>query len=202
MTLQNKGTGAGGANTNLNGIRFEQDTYLGEWIEKANFDLVKIGKSTDRTQLFEVFNKQKQLVAYYGRQGKIYDALKFMIGNSFSNEFIKEVLSAKINPDAFILNINTKTLHIFEKKWQQTSGSVDEKIQTAPFKLEMFQKLVSQYGVSVTYNYILSSFFSNDKFRNVFEYYEQEKFSNISLWVENYNLNDLDINFYLNSGNK
>lgn len=192
----NKGTGAGGAKTNLNGIKFEEDIYLKQWIDKAGYEVSGISSSTQRSELYGVYNKQRKLIAYYGRQSKVYDALKELIGNNFSSMYIGQILSKKINPDAFILNSETKTLHIFEKKWQQTSGSVDEKIQTAPFKVEMFSKLLKQFGISVTYNYILSSFFTSASYRNVKEYY-RDNYSNIKVWTQGENLDELKIESYL-----
>ena len=194
MNKVNKGTGAGGAKTNLNGINFEEKTYLGEWIIKEGYELKQIMNSTSRTQLFEVYKGNKH-IAYYGRQGKVYDALKLVFPNKINNEYIKTVLSKKINPDAFILNIKTKKLIIFEKKWQQTSGSVDEKIQTAPFKLEMFEKLTRNLNISVMYQYILSKWFNQDAYRNVKEYYENNE--QIDIWTEEENLNEFSIKKYL-----
>lgn len=192
----NKGTGAGGSKTNLNGIKFEEDVYLKQWIEKAGYLTAPLEIGTQRSELYGVYNKQKRLIAYYGRQGKIYEALIKMIGSSFTNQYIGEVLSKKINPDAFILNIENKTLHIFEKKWQQVAGSVDEKIQTAPFKVEMFSKLLKQFDISITYDYILSHYFTSPSYRNVKEYYK-ENFTNIKIWTQNENLDELDIKAYL-----
>ena len=190
----NKGTGAGGAKTNLNGINFEEKTFLGEWIQKEGYVLKQILKGTTRTQLFEVY-KEDEMVAYYGRQGKVYDALKLVFPKEINNEFIKSVLSKKIYPDAFILNLKSKKLIIFEKKWQQTSGSVDEKIQTAPFKLEMFEKLTRNLNISVMYQYILSKWFVSDSYRNVKEYYKDNK--QIDIWTEEENLNEFSIKKYL-----
>lgn len=192
----NKGTGAGGAKTNLNGIKFEEDIYLKQWINKAGYEVNDITCSTKRSELYGIYNKQKKLIAYYGRQGKVYGALKELIGSHFSNIYIDQILSKKINPDAFILNIEKRTLHIFEKKWQQTPGSVDEKIQTAPFKVEMFTKLLRQFDIKVTYDYILSEYFKSASYRNVKEYYK-EHFKNIRIWTQNENLNELNINNYL-----
>ncbi len=192
----NRGSGAGGAKTNLNGINFEQDVYLGKWIENAGFFLNDLSLRKDRIQISTILDDQKQVIGIYGRQGKIYEALKFWLDSSFSNEYIALVFSAKIYPDAFIINFSRKTLYIFEKKWQQSSGSVDEKIQTGPFKLEMFQKLLKQFGVKVEYNYVLSDYYKNKKFRNVKDYYK-EKHPDIKVWVAGENLEYLDISCFL-----
>ena len=193
MNKKNLGTGAGGSKTNLNGIHFEQKVYLYEWIIKKGYDLRAEGKSTDRTQLYKIY-KGDEFIGWYGRQSKIYHALKELFPTKLTNEHIKSVLSKKINPDAFILTINGK-LTIFEKKWQQSSGSVDEKIQTAPYKIEMFNKLLKNLNVEVSYQYILSSWFKKREYRNVKEYYENNK--SISIWTYDENLDEMNVDNYM-----
>lgn len=190
----NKGTGAGGAQTNINGINFEQDIYLYNWIEKSGYQLISQGQATDRTQLFKIY-KNNEFYGWYGRQGKIYVALMEMFPAKLTNEHIKNILSKKIHPDAFILSKKNLKLTIFEKKWQQSSGSVDEKIQTAPFKLEMFNKLLRGLKLEISYQYILSGWFKNEEYRNVKEYYKDNK--NINTWVYEENLDMLNIDEYI-----
>lgn len=190
----NKGTGAGGQNTNINGIKFEENIYLYDWIIKKGYKLSKVGKSTPRTELYEIL-KDNRLVGWYGRQGKIYDALKIMFEDHINNKHIKSVLSKKINPDAFILSKENNKLTIFEKKWQQRAGSVDEKIQTAPFKLEMFNKLLRGLKIEISYQYILSKWFKQDSYRNVKEYYMHN--NKINIWTYNENLDKLNIDDYI-----
>ena len=193
MNKKNLGTGAGGSKTNLNGIHFEQKVYLYEWIIKKGYELKHHGKSTDRTQLYKIY-KNGTFIGWYGRQSKIYNALKELFPTKITNEHVKKVLSKKINPDAFILTINGK-LTIFEKKWQQSSGSVDEKIQTAPYKIEMFNKLLKNLNVEVSYQYILSSWFKKPEYRNVKEYYEDNK--HISIWTYDENLDEMNVDNYM-----
>lgn len=196
MNKINRGTGAGGANTNLHGIAFEESVYLRNWIENAGFVLKNVHKTTKRVELFEIYDQEK-FVGYYGRQGQIYNALKKIDNKKFSTPYIKSVLSKKIHPDAFILTFNPKRLTIFEKKWQQSSGSVDEKIQTAPFKLEMFEKLTRGSGIQCQYHYILSDWFQKDEYRNVREYYELLYPSKIQLWINGLNLHELNIEEFI-----
>ena len=193
MSKVNRGTGAGGSKTNLNGIHFEQNVYLYEWIIKKGYDLRAQGKSTDRTQLYKIY-KGDEFVGWYGRQSKIYHALKELFPTKLTNEYIKSVLSKKINPDAFILT-KKKKLTIFEKKWQQGSGSVDEKIQTAPYKIDVFNKLLRGLNVEIYYQYILSSWFKKSEYRNVKEYYEDNKY--ISVWTYDENLSEMNINDFI-----
>ncbi len=187
----NKGTGAGGSRTNQNGIKFEESVYLKDWIEKEGYNLKNI-EGTNRSNLFEIYDSEN-LIGYYGRQSKIYTAI--MLTTDITKEKINQVLSKTINPDGFILNVIKKELVIFEKKWQQTSGSVDEKIQTAPYKLKMFERLLNGTGFTIRYEYILSSWFANEKYRDTKNYYKD--FDRIEVWTETENLSELNINDYL-----
>ncbi len=200
---RNKGTDAGGAKTNLNGLEWEKNTYLGNALETLGYSLelnnnIKKIKGTSKTTLFEI-RKNNHHLGYYGQQGQLYKMLQLVFPTKMSNEFIKTILSKKINPDGFIYNSKTNTLHIFEKKWQQVPGSVDEKLQTAPFKRTMFKKLLSNVNTEVTYQYILSSYFQHKQYENIKEYYESlvsEK-DKYGVWIEDLNLGDLKLEDFL-----
>ncbi|TCG11077.1 PD-(D/E)XK nuclease superfamily protein [Mycoplasma todarodis] len=199
----NKGTGAGGAKTNLNGLKWEESTYLGNALKTLGYNLeltdeIKKIKKGSTTTLLEI-RKNDEHFGYYGQQGQLYKMLQLVFPNKMNNEFIETVLSKKINPDGFIYNSRTNTLHIFEKKWQQVPGSVDEKLQTAPFKRTMFKKLLSNVDTEVTYQYILSSYFKQKQYENIKEYYEslvneKEKYG---VWIQNLNLDQLKIEDFL-----
>lgn len=193
MNIKNKGTGAGGAKTNLNGIKFEDDVYLKEWLENESFTLKPVSLKTHRSEFYEIYSSEK-LLGYYGRQSTVYKALK-MMDSSIDEKYIDAIFSKRIHPDGFILTISPKQLIIFEKKWQQSSGSVDEKIQTAPFKLSMFEKLLAPKGINCFYQYILSDWFRRPEYKNVKEYYS--KMHNISVWVDNENLKDLKLKDFI-----
>lgn len=99
MKIKNRGTGAGGKNTNYNGLKHEKNTIREN--KKSNFQRVL-------TQ--EGYLKNK-LEAHGCKQ-----------------------------PDEVYLNENEKILFVIEKKFQQQSGSVCEKLQTGVFKREYLQK--------------------------------------------------------------
>lgn len=195
---KNKGTGAGGAATNSHGLNFEEKTYLKEWIEMEGFVVSGVMRNTIRSKFYEVYDKQRNLIGYYGQQSMLYSALKIVLGANFTDQYLDEKMSKRIYPDAFIINVKTNTLHIFEKKWQQTAGSVDEKVQTAPFKVKMFEELLKPWAFKVTYQYILSHYFEHKQYRNVKEYYKNY-FDNIGTWVadENDQISSLSIEDFL-----
>ncbi len=83
----------------------------------------------------------------------------------------QDIVSSKKLPDEAYWNPKTKTLTIYEKKYQQTPGSADEKLETAAYKLLYFQKIGAIIGAKiVTYNYKLSSWFKQSKYKDVLDY--------------------------------
>lgn len=82
-----------------------------------------------------------------------------------------EFLSRKLLPDEAYWDEQKKILTIYEKKYQQTEGSADEKPQTCGFKIWEFSKIGQALGATaVTYTYILSDWFKADKYRDMLEY--------------------------------
>lgn len=83
----------------------------------------------------------------------------------------QEILSRKLLPDEAYWDEETKVLSIFEKKFQQSEGSADEKPQTCAFKIWEFSKIGKALGAEkVTYTYILSSWFNKPKYKDMLEY--------------------------------
>jgi hypothetical protein len=61
-----------------------------------------------------------------------------------------------------------KNIFIIEKKFQQTPGSVDEKIQTAAFKKYHYSNLFPNFKIH--YIYCLSDWFKRDEYKSVLKY--------------------------------
>lgn len=82
-----------------------------------------------------------------------------------------KIISRKLLPDEAYWNPITKELNIFEKKYQQTEGSADEKPQTCGFKIWEFSKIGKALGATkVTYTYVLSDWFKQPKYADMLEY--------------------------------
>lgn len=81
----------------------------------------------------------------------------------------QDLLSRKLLPDeAYFDGIN---LSIYEKKFQQTDGSADEKPQTCAFKIMQFKKIGAAIGAeSVTYTYIFNDWFKHPKYKDMLEF--------------------------------
>ena len=83
----------------------------------------------------------------------------------------KDIISKQILPDEAYFDENTKELKIYEKKFQQVKGSADEKPQTCAFKIHQFKKIGNAIGAkSVTYTYLLSSWFARPEYKDMLEY--------------------------------
>lgn len=81
----------------------------------------------------------------------------------------KDFLSRKLLPDEAYFDGDT--LWVYEKKYQQTEGSADEKPQTCGFKIWEFNKIGKAIGAkSVKYTYILSDWFKHPKYSDMLTY--------------------------------
>lgn len=80
-------------------------------------------------------------------------------------------ISRRILPDEAYLDYDADELRIYEKKFQQTQGSADEKPQTCGFKILQFNKLAKALGVSkATYTYLLSDWFKQPIYKDMLDY--------------------------------
>ena len=151
-----KNTSGGGAKTNLNGLGFEKRTSFLELInEHTDYKFTEIG---------EVVSKNG-VVAKYFEKHQIYTKILKPNGINY-----KTILSKKLLPDSALLV--GETIFIIEKKFQNGSGSVDEKLQTCDFKKRQYEKLFNPLGINVEYYYLLNNFFKKECYKDVFEYIE------------------------------
>ena len=97
--------------------------------------------------------------------------------NSFYSIFLKELevdwskyVSKRLMPDDSIFVLLNNTLFVIECKFQQVSGSVDEKLQTCDFKKKQYQKLLAPANIDVEYIYLLSDWFRHPRYKDVLDY--------------------------------
>jgi hypothetical protein len=145
--IVNKGTGAGGSNTNRTGLSYEEKTDL-----TTEFEKVRETHSNCNIIKFKGF-RQNLILANKAKLSK------YMKKDKQMNINIKPAHGCKCPDEAFIDKSNKK-LYIIEKKFQQCSGSVCEKIQTAHFKRIHYNKLYPNYDV--IYCYCLSNWFKEN----------------------------------------
>ena len=146
--------GKGGGNTRT-GLVFEGKTDL------ATFLNSKTGYEVD-----------KDKVLY---EGKL--VARVFKKNSFYRVFLTELeidwktcVSKRLLPDDCIFVLMNNTLFVIECKFQQVSGSVDEKLQTCDFKKKQYQKLLAKANIDVEYVYLLSDWFKHPAYKDVLDY--------------------------------
>ena len=145
--------GIGGANTKT-GLLFE---------DKGDF-LTLIAKQKDYSvKGFQVYYKGEE-VALSFKKGGLYKYLETK-GINYKN-----YISAQLLPDDAIYVLINNTFYILEIKFQQTSGSTDEKLQTCDFKIKQYRKLLATLNVEVEFIYILSDWFKKPRYKDVLDY--------------------------------
>ena len=83
----------------------------------------------------------------------------------------QNIISKKLLPDeAYFDEINNRVI-IYEKKFQQTAGSADEKPQTCAFKIMQYRRLFATLGITdVSYIYIFNNWFTKPEYRDMLNY--------------------------------
>lgn len=144
--ISSRGTGAGGENTNINGLSYEELTNLETEcvIESLNKDSKKIVFKNDTEKTVFLFTKQSHL---------------FKCMKDYIDASISKAHGCK-NPDECIINFDKKNIFIIEKKFQQVSGSVCEKIQTSNFKIWQYRRTFPTFNI--IYIYCLSHWFKEN----------------------------------------
>jgi len=143
MNTINKGTGAGGCNTNKNGLSYENITNLS--------NMYTITGSDNKFSIINFVNSDKNFI----------NTKKSLIKYMKIIQKKADICSARgcISPDESYIDANKNTIYIIEKKFQQKPGSVDEKIQTGHFKKQHYKKLFPEF--EIVYIYCLSDWFKN-----------------------------------------
>jgi|AntAceMinimDraft_13_1070369.scaffolds.fasta_scaffold16431_1 hypothetical protein len=145
--------GKGGANTNKTGLLFERETSLETALVDAGFQVVADEILQDSKKLGLLMEKAK---LYRFLDAKDVDWRK--------------IVSTRLLPDEAVFSYSSNSLTIVEKKWQEVSGSVDEKLQTSGFKLRQYRNLFAPLGANVKYIYLLNDWFTQPRYSDVLEY--------------------------------
>ena len=143
----NKGTGAGGANTNKNGLKFEEVADL-----KDRYESIirrKIGSEVKFKGHLCTFIEVSKSALH-----------KYMEKIGEKNMMLKPAAGCK-KPDEAYIDLEKKNIFIIEKKFQQTSGSADEKLQTGYFKQLHYKELFPNF--KIYYMYCLSDWFKREE---------------------------------------
>ena len=157
ITLVNKGTGAGGANTNKNGLPYEGLTDLNTHIE--------VIKTNQNSTTVRFKNYSIELEKPNGKTGL------FKVLSDHLDKNVEKGHGCK-QPDECYINIKKKIIYIIEKKFQQTGGSVIEKIQTPEFKIWNYSQMFQNF--TIVYVYCLSDYFKENA-KAELEYLKEKK---------------------------
>ena len=183
----NRGTGAGGTKTNENGLKFEKEISVEKVLEEEGFARIIFDKTSNGFFLQKVVDGKRFI---FLKQAGFKKYMKKTYG--------KDVLS---NPDeAFVVAGEDKSVKVFviEKKNQNTSGSVDQKLW-ASVGIRFEYRHVLGDDIEVNYGLSLSSWFENqfetrDRYKTLDIHLKQEKipyffankesyFDNLLRWV-------------------
>jgi hypothetical protein len=144
----NKGTGAGGANTNLYGKKFEEKTNNYSRLLENGFTEIKI-KSTSKKNCFLLKEMNDGTRVIFVTQA----SLKLYIKETYDIEIFR-------HPDeAYIIETpcGKKIIKILEKKEQNGEGSVETKLWSGP-SLKREYEIVLGTDFEVHYGYCVSNF--------------------------------------------
>jgi len=175
--IKNKGTGAGGSNTNKNGLPYEELTDLD--------DKLIILNENQYSSKIKFNGSEKSFIKT--RQSKLFKCMKDDI-----NQNITKAHGCK-NPDECYIDKESRNIFIIEKKFQQTSGSVCEKIQTSDFKKWQYERTFPEFNI--IYIYCLSEWFK----KNCIAELEYLKYKGVPVfWGSSIKYKDDMVNFIIN----
>ena len=146
----------GGAQTNINGLKFEQDTNIAQALSEN-------GYSVD--DKYRIYDDEGNEVGMDIGKNRLYKNLL-----EPNNVDYRALVSKKLLPDEAVYVYKKNTVYIIEKKFQRTNGSTDEKLQTCDFKNRQYKKLFSKIGIEVKYIYLLNDWFLRQEYSDVKEY--------------------------------
>lgn len=151
--------GKGGGKT-ITGLAFEE-----------RVDLISLFQNIEGYEIVKTNNKSGQIINYNGvrvaRCFKKHEFYKFL--DEFNVDWTK-FLSKRLLPDNGLFVIVRDTLFIIEIKFQEVSGSVDEKLQTCDFKRKQYSKLVHSLNWKVEYVYVLNNWFKQKSYKDTLDY--------------------------------
>ena len=148
-----KKKGFGGGNT-ITGLRFERGRDILSILNNAKGYFVKDDV---------VYYLGKEVARSYRK----YGLYKFLESQGVD---YKKIISKKLLPDEALYVIVKNTLFVIEMKYQEVTGSVDEKLQTCDFKKKQYKKLMAPLNIEVEYIYILSDWFRKPEYKDVLDY--------------------------------
>ena len=159
--------GVGGANTNKTGLAFERKVSIVDIFSNIKGYIIEQAPDISGKSVGALLKYNEKVVARIFEKHNFYYFLELE-----HNIKCEDFLSKKLLPDTALLVIIRDTLFIIEVKYQEVSGSVDEKLQTCDFKRKQYQKLVKSLKYKVEFVYVLNDWFQKSEYKDVLEYIE------------------------------
>lgn len=148
-----KTKGTGGGNT-ITGLNFEKERDILEILKKTRGYSIKGNV---------IYFRGKEVARSYRKHG-LYRLL------AERKIDWKKLVSKRLLPDEAIYILVNNALFIIEMKFQNVSGSVDEKLQTCDFKKKQYKKLMAPLNIEVEYIYILNDWFKKPAYKDTLNY--------------------------------
>lgn len=193
----NKGSGAGGAKTNYNGLKFEEKTSFEIKLNELKYNKKEIIINKRIGIYYEYINENKNII-YFKKNGfKLYF------------EKMYNIITYRQPDEAFLILDNNKYyLKILEKKNQNVEGSVEEKLKTGAFnkkEYDLMLNIYSEYKFNISYSFCVSKFLQDKLESNNIKYInikkimeldniiilygdEEDYFDNLYKWINNINM--------------
>jgi hypothetical protein len=158
---KNKGTGAGGANTNKFGKKFEEKTTNQQRLVDMGYtrhSFTKKPKKVNDYYLSKTFEDRKIIFV-------LQNGLKTYMKNNYNLDLFR------CPDEAYIIEYNTgrKVIKILEKKEQRVEGSVETKLWSGP-SLKREYEIVLGDDFEVVYGFCVSEFLRSKLSSNIKKY--------------------------------
>ena len=144
----------GGAATNRNGLWFEQETDLATALRQ---DAPYVAVRAVQKGEWDILSGQKRVGSIY-QKSRFHTSFLRQQGIRWQDYFP----SKKPQPDSVLVNYNSNTVFLVEKKYQSVSGSTDEKLLACDFKARQYRKVCAEADFFVRYIYLFNDWFRQD----------------------------------------
>jgi hypothetical protein len=159
IIIKNKGKGAGGANTNLFGKKFEVKTNNEHHLITQGF--VKKCMSNKKYDYYLTKIYEDKTIVFVLQNG-----LKNYMKNKYNIELFR------CPDEAYIIEYNNgkKFIKILEKKEQNVEGSVETKLWSGPSLKREYELLLQNNNFDVYYGFCVNNFLKNKIISTVIKY--------------------------------
>jgi hypothetical protein len=172
----------GGSKTTKHG----NDHEVEEDLEKFLKDNSSIKITDHENRKTKLKSKYKDLIQDKRKIGVIFQkhAIKEFYEERNDKKNLNELLSKILLPDDVLVLFDSKTAYVVEKKYQKVNGSVDEKLESGPFKKSQYEKIFSQLGYQTEFVYIVNK-----------DYFDKPKYKDLKAYLKKHNI---EIHYSLN----